>query len=89
MVFKGSEPLTLSKEEFRLFQVLWEHQPYLVSHDDIADAVWPRAHGEVSPQMITNLVKRLRDKLGDNRYVESVRGRGYRFVQGQRPCLGS
>jgi DNA-binding winged helix-turn-helix (wHTH) protein len=84
IVFKGSEALTLSKEEFGLFKILWDSQPQLVSHDQIGEVVWSFEDG-VSPQMITNLVKRLRDKLGDNRYIESVHGRGYRFVQGTAP----
>ncbi len=80
MVFKGSEALVLSKEEFDLFNILWQNRPQVVSHDQISEAIWPQARGDISPQMITNLVKRLRDKLGDKRYIDSVRGRGYRFL---------
>lgn len=85
IVYKGSAALDLSKEEFDLFKILWDEQPQVVSADRICAAVWPEAQGGVSPQMITNLVKRLRTKLGDSRYINNVHGRGYQFVQGSAP----
>ncbi len=85
LVFKGSAAINLSREEFRLFATLWDNQPNVVSHDQISQTVWPEVQGEVTPQMITSLVMRLRDKLGDSQYIDSVRGRGYRFNQGTAP----
>lgn len=84
MVFKGAEVMSLAKEEFALFWKLWEMQPNIVSKDQIIDAVWSENY-EISDQMITNIVKRLRDKLEDNRYINNVRGRGYQFIQGSAP----
>jgi DNA-binding winged helix-turn-helix (wHTH) protein len=86
MVFKGSKTVILSKEEFNLFKILWDNQPNVVSHDQISNFVWLEEKEEgISQNMITVLVMRVRDKLGDNNYIESVRGRGYRFVQGTAP----
>ncbi len=84
-VFKGMEELVLSREEFNLFEILWKKQPDIVGHDQISVAVWPYAYWEVTPQLINRLVKRLRGKLGDRRYIKSVYGRGYRFIQGTAP----
>ncbi|MCB0210664.1 MAG: winged helix-turn-helix domain-containing protein [Anaerolineae bacterium] len=77
VVYKGSQALALSREEFELFKVLWNKRGEVVSQDQISERVWPEANGEVTPQMITTLVKRLRKKLGDNDYIINVRGRGY------------
>lgn len=85
IVFKGAAELILSKEEFDLLKVLWDNQPQVVSSDQICEAVWPHEQWEVSLQMITNLVKRLRDKLRDKSYINNVRGRGYQFIQGTAP----
>ncbi len=85
IVFKGAETLDLSKEEYELFKILWDNQPQVISTDQISETVWSNAQGEVSPQMITTLVKRLREKLGDTRYINNIRGRGYQFVQGTAP----
>lgn len=85
MVFKGTEAINLSREEFELFWILWQKKPNVVSQDLISDAIWPKEQGAVTPQMITNLIKRLRDKLGDKHYIENVRGRGYQFIQGTAP----
>ncbi|MFQ5580723.1 MAG: winged helix-turn-helix domain-containing protein [Nitrospiria bacterium] len=85
IVFKGSRELILSKEEFALFKVLWDSRPQIVSSEQISEAVWPDAGGETTPQMITNLVKRLRKKLGDKHYIENLHSRGYRFTQGTAP----
>lgn len=85
VVFKGSDALNLSKEEFELFQILWNEKPNVVSQDMISEAIWPDTKGAVTPQMITNVVKRLRDKLGDKSYIVNEHGRGYRFIQGTAP----
>jgi DNA-binding winged helix-turn-helix (wHTH) protein/TolB-like protein len=82
-LWRADEEIALSKLSFDLMRVLVEAAPNLLTHDDLAAKVWgPR-------RIITaeNLVKRvmmLRQALGDQadapRYIEGVRGQGYRLV---------
>ena len=79
----------LSVPQFRLLQVLYEHQGEAVSRQDIIRAVWEEEQQEgVSDQALDALVRRLRDRLyqadqGWN-YILTVRGFGFRL---ENPAL--
>ena len=81
-VLRDSQPIALGPLTYRLLLTLVEAAPNVVSHDGLAQAIWDgRA---VSPETISQRVKLLRDALGDDpgspRYVEGVRGQGYRLL---------
>lgn len=68
----------LTALEFRLITTLMQRAGRVQSRDQLLDDVW----GDVSvtTRTVDTHVKRLREKLGDAaRYVETVRGVGYRF----------
>lgn len=73
----------LTQQQFRLLEVLAMPEDRVVTRDQIAEAVWPEAQGEVSEAMIDNLVARLRQRLAStdaqHNFIETVRGIGYRF----------
>jgi len=73
----------LSKQQYQLLALLVRRDGGVVTRDEIADAVWPETGGVVSEGMIDNLVTRLRRRLKqedrDHQYIETVRGRGFRF----------
>jgi len=85
----GSEDITrqLSATEYRLLLYLARRCGQMCSKDDIAAALWP---DEIlmppDDNRIQKAVDRLRSKLaaatgvGGNQYIQTVRGRGYRFV---------
>ncbi|MGH8166952.1 MAG: winged helix-turn-helix domain-containing protein, partial [Woeseiaceae bacterium] len=78
----GTVPIHLGPLTYRLLLALVEAAPNVASHDDLARAVW---NGRpVSPETVSQRVKLLRDAIGDHaedpRYVELVRGRGYRLL---------
>jgi DNA-binding winged helix-turn-helix (wHTH) protein len=81
-VCRGAEPIHLGPLTYRLLVVLIEAAPNLVTHDQLAEAVW-RGRA-VSQETIGQRVKLLRDAIGDDvhepRYVELLRGRGYRLM---------
>ncbi len=83
-VSRGDETLNVSGLTFDLLLALAESAPNLVSHDDLAESVW--AGRPVTPETITQRVKILRDALSDDasapRYVELIRGQGYRLIVG-------
>lgn len=74
--------LKLSKLTFRLLQVLASAAPALVTKDQLAKRVW--AGRMVSRETIAQRIKLLRTALQDDaqdpRYIEVVRGQGYRWI---------
>ena len=74
----------LTKLEFRMLQVLYERRGQTVSRDEIAAAVWSDDLGEISEDMIYNIISRLRERLrsydSNHQYIETMRGIGYKFV---------
>jgi DNA-binding response OmpR family regulator len=78
----GGEEVTLSAVELRLLAALLEADGRVLSRVQLLDAVYGEAEGDVTDRAIDQYVKRLREKLGDDpaapRFVETVRGTGYR-----------
>ncbi len=77
-------PLVLTTLEFRLLATLLESDGRVLSREQLLDAVYGEGETFVLDRSIDALIKRLRRKLGDDpnrpRYVDTVRGVGYRFV---------
>jgi DNA-binding response OmpR family regulator len=81
-VTRAGVPITLTRVEFRLLQVLLEADGRVLTRDQLLDAIYGQDETEVMDRTIDVHVGRLRDKLGDDadqpRYVATVRGVGYR-----------
>ncbi|HEU4620577.1 MAG TPA: winged helix-turn-helix domain-containing protein [Gammaproteobacteria bacterium] len=81
-VVGGSREFRLPKLSFDLLAALVEAAPEPVSIDSLMSRVWPGL--VVTPETVVQRVKLLRAALGDDsrrpRYVEGLRGRGYRLV---------
>ena len=76
------EMLSLEPQVFALLALLVENHDRLVSKDEIIEKVWDgRA---VSDAAVASRVKSARQALGDDgqrqRFIRTVRGRGFRFV---------
>jgi DNA-binding response OmpR family regulator len=76
----GGEPVSLSSKEFKLLKRLMRSGGRVLSRDGLLDSVW----GEdcyVTPRTVDTHIRRLRAKLREaGKYIETVRGVGYRFV---------
>jgi len=76
----------LSPKQHALFSLLWSQRGRVFSNDEIARAVWPECRGEIYDYQIESMVKRLRAKLEPDpaqpALLLTVRGRGYRLVEG-------
>lgn len=85
-VERDGEPIELPKLSFDLLLALIEASPRFVSNDELMTRVWKNL--VVSPETVTQRVKLLRDSLGDDprqpRYIEGLRGRGYRLIPAVR-----
>jgi DNA-binding winged helix-turn-helix (wHTH) protein len=88
-VLRGSVPLpvTLTPNEDRLLSYFLEHAGHICTKDALIQAVWPDEvilEG-VRDDRLTQLIRQLRVKIEPDpahpRYIRTVRGRGYQFVQ--------
>jgi TolB-like protein/DNA-binding winged helix-turn-helix (wHTH) protein len=81
-VTRADEVIALPKLSFKLLVVLVGAAPNLISSEALLGQVWPKV--VVSPETLNQRVKLLRDALGDDprnpRYIEGLRGRGYRWA---------
>jgi len=84
--FIGGQELTppLSVAQYRLLDLLLDHQGEVVSRDEIVVTVWAEEEAMgISEQAIDALVRRLRDRIAavdpDHTYIVTVRGHGFRL----------
>jgi two-component system response regulator PhoP len=75
-------PVALTAYEYRLLEYLMTHRERVVAKDELADYLYPIEEARDS-NVVEVLVARLRRKLDPQASlapIETVRGRGYRFV---------
>jgi len=74
--------IPLRRKTFAVLRYLVEHPEQLVTKEALMDAVWPGT--VVGDDALTGCVRDLRKVLGDEaktpHYIETVHGRGYRFI---------
>jgi len=80
-VFRGEEPVELTSTEFRVLAFLAAKPGWVFTRDQILDGV----HGSnyaITDRAVDVQIVGLRKKLGPaGRYIETVRGVGYRFKE--------
>lgn len=84
-VFKGSEELPLRYKEFELLSLLLNKAGEIVTRAEIFDIVWGTdwlGDMRTLDVHIRWLREKLEDDPGDPRFIQTVRGVGYRFVTG-------
>lgn len=76
------ERVDLPPKTFDVLRYLAEHKGRLVSHNELLTAVWGDVH--VQPEVLKSHILAIRNALGDKRstprFIETLRGRGYRFI---------
>jgi DNA-binding response OmpR family regulator len=82
LVTHHGERVPLAPSELRLLLTLSASPGQVLSRQQLLEAVWEHSyHGDI--RLVDACVKRLRGKLGelsgDPRYIQTVRGFGYRF----------
>ncbi len=72
----------LSTREFKLLRHLIQNRGRVLSRDQILNKVWGYDY-DGTPRTIDNFINKLRQKLGDDpvspRWIQTVRGSGYKF----------
>ena len=79
---RGSEVVELRRKVFDVLRYLVTHGGRLVSKDELLQSVWPREtiHEGVVAQNIAILRRALGDSRDEAKLIQTVHGRGYRFI---------
>lgn len=83
-LWHGKQAVAIGNKAFQVLRLLVGNPNRLLTRDDILDAVW----GDicVSEGLVKEYIHDLRVALGDDpgrpRFIETIRGRGYRFLGG-------
>jgi DNA-binding winged helix-turn-helix (wHTH) protein/tetratricopeptide (TPR) repeat protein len=81
-LWRGSDVLPLRHKTFGVLHALVTRAGQLLTKDALLAAVWPET--TVSETVLTGAIRELRRVLGDQarcpQFIETVHGRGYRFI---------
>ena len=81
---RSGRRIKLEKKPMELLIFLLERREQMVSRDDIVKKLWRSDLFIDTERNVNNVVRKLRTALGDNadrpRFLETVVGKGYRFV---------
>jgi DNA-binding response OmpR family regulator len=72
--------IDLTRRELDLLAHLADRPGTVVTREELLGAVWQSSAAWQGASTVTEHVRRIRVKLGDASWIESVRGIGYRFV---------
>ncbi len=81
-LWEGPQRLPLRPKAWALLRYLVEHPQRLITQAELLDAIWQREY--VSDGLLRGAIRELRRVLQDEatapRFIETVSGRGYRFI---------
>lgn len=80
-VYKEGREIILTALEYRLFLTFLNNRGQVLSRNQLLSGIWDVSGDYVNDNTLTVYIKRLREKLetdGD-KFIETVRGRGYRL----------
>jgi adenylate cyclase len=85
-LWRGNRPIAIGNKAFRMLRFFVNNPNRLLTKNDILDAVWSELC--VSESLVKEYVHDIRVALGDDpgcpAFIETIRGRGYRFLGGIR-----
>ena len=81
-LLRGVEPVPLTPKVFDTLLYMVEHRGNVITKDELMAALWPDTAVEENNlgQNISKLRSVLGESRGENRYIATAPGRGYRFV---------
>src|SRR5262249_58098824 len=82
LLLRDGQPVPLTVRAFDLLQLLVENRGHLVEKNQLMNQVWAGTFVEEGnvKATVSMLRKALEDNHGENRFIETVPRRGYRFV---------
>lgn len=90
-LYRGADVVRLRGKSLAVLEHLARRPGQLVTKNELLAALWP--HTYVTETALAGCVRELRRALGDCRgepqFIETVYGRGYRFIAATQPAVGT
>src|SRR3972149_1526181 len=81
---RQGQPIEIQQKPFEILAILLEKPGKIVSREELHARLWPEVeHGDWSHNLdvcVAKLRRVLSDSAGNPRYIQTVSGRGYRFI---------
>ena len=78
-VYKDNEEIVFTSLEYKILLMLFTNQDRLITREQLLDKIWDIAGNFVNDNTLTVYIKRIREKLGDEKIIKTIRGLGYRI----------
>ena len=78
-VYKDNQEIIFTSLEYRILLMLFTNQNKLITREQLLEKIWDIAGNFVNDNTLTVYIKRIREKLGDESIIKTVRGLGYRI----------
>ncbi|CAN5331732.1 hypothetical protein BH10ACI2_BH10ACI2_02880 [soil metagenome] len=82
LLIKNGVPVALNSKTFDLLKTLVERRGEVLSREELIEDIWPNQFVEESnlTVQVSTLRKSLGETLGENKFIVTVPGKGYKFV---------
>lgn len=77
-VIRNQEEIPLTSLEFKLFLMLVENANKVVTREAILERIWDESSNYVNDNTLTVYIKRIREKIGSDSIIKTIKGIGYR-----------
>ena len=77
-VFVDNKEINLTSLEYRILLLLFQNLNRIVTRDILIDRIWDITHKYVEDNTLTVYIKRIREKLGNDDIIKTIKGIGYR-----------
>lgn len=77
-VFVNGEEITLTSLEYRILLLLFQNLNRIVTREILIDRIWDISGKFVEDNTLTVYIKRIREKLGNDNIIKTIKGIGYR-----------
>ena len=77
-VYKNNEEIIFTSLEYKILLLLFSNQNKLITRENLLEKICDIAGNFVNDNTLTVYIKRIREKLGDETIIKTVRGLGYR-----------
>ena len=77
-VQKGEEIINFTTLEYQLFLYLVENKNRIVTREMLYDKIYELSGNDVNDNTLTVYIKRIREKLGREDIIKTIKGIGYR-----------
>lgn len=81
-VLQKNKEIPLTVLEYKIFLLLVENIGRVVTREAILSFIWEESSNYVNDNTLTVYIKRIREKIGDESIIKTIKGIGYRVDRG-------